>query len=493
MSIVDEPAVGAQTPSFGGFLEVLRRELPRDLLVIEEAVNPATFDVTAVARHLEMRGNFPALLFTRPLNLRGEPSEIALATNMYATRERCALMLGLPVEQSKLELSLRMAALEQAAVPPVVVDQGAAPVKEVVRRGADADLRDLPLVRHHEMDPGPYIDMTVVLREPESGAYNMSFQRAMYKEPRKTGIYMAPRHNWEIVRRYRQRGEPTPAVIVASHHPAFYLGSLNVQPFGVDDYAVVGSHLGAALRLTASETWGDEFLVPADADLVIEGEIPPDEMEAEGPFGEWTSLYGPQRMSPVFYVTAITHRRGAVHQDILVSHRDDCILGALAKEGAIYNAIKASIPTVKAVHLGLSGNSRFHVYVSIDKKVEGEAMWAGVIAASVFNNFKTIVIVDADIDVYNEEEVWFAVAMRTEVDKDIQILRDIKSSPLDPAMSHPTKKALMIVDATSPLDRPAPTRVRVPPEALERVRLERLVDPSALQALPIYHDWKRSM
>lgn len=495
--MIKEPHAGQTTgetaPSFSSFLHELRGYPQAELLVIDKPVKPAEFEVTALVRHLEVRHNFPALLFTRPSNLMGQPSDVALATNLFATRELCAAALGLPPHKAGLDLSLLYARLQERLLPPVEIGSGAAPVKEVILAGEQADLRTLPLVRHHEMDPAPYIDMVVVAREPDQGFYNMSFQRAMYKGPRRTGLYMAPRHNWEILRRYRSANKFMPVAIVTGHHPAFFLGSVNVHPFGVNDYAAVGSFLGQPLRLTSSETWGSDFLVPADADLVIEGEVPPDELEAEGLFGEWTSFYGPQRLSPVVNVTAITRRRHATHQDVMVSHRDDCILGALGKEAAIYNAIKASIPTVKAVHLGMSGNARFNVYVSLSKKVEGEAMWAGVIAASVFNNFKLIIVVDEDIDVFSEEEVWFAVAMRAEMDRDIQVLKDIKSSPLDPAMSHPTKKALAIIDATKPLDRPMPERVRVPAEVLQRLNLEEFVPADQLRSLRMHPDWNRSM
>jgi len=109
-----------------------------------------------------------------------------------------------------------------------------------VKSGNNADLRDLPIVRHHEMDGGPYIDMTVAMRDPDQGFYNASFHRTQYKEPQKLGIHLSPRHNWTILRKNEERNLPTPVAIIVSHHPAFYLGALNVAPFGVDDYELIG-------------------------------------------------------------------------------------------------------------------------------------------------------------------------------------------------------------------------------------------------------------
>src|SRR6185437_12005410 len=137
-----------------------------------------------------------------------------------------------------------------------------------------------------------------------------------------------------------EKNRPTPVAIVISHHPAFYLGSLNVSPFGVDDYAKVGAIMGTPLRLTPSETLGEDFMVPADAEMVIEGHVLPNVKEVEGPFGEFTGYYGPQRMRNVIEVSAITHRSDAIFQHIFTGHRDTWVLGGIPKEGSLFNLIR---------------------------------------------------------------------------------------------------------------------------------------------------------
>ncbi len=353
------------------YLAQLERDHPEWVVHVAEPVNPARFEVTAVLQHLENRDRFPLVVFDRPLNLHGKPSRFPLATNIYATRERCALALGLRPDQAYLGLGLEYARREERRIPPVLVLPANAPVKEVVRTGGDVDLRDLPIVRHHRMDAGPYLDMASVMQDPDSGAYNVAFLRNQYKGPRKVGVHMSPRHNWQIARKHEEAARPTPVAIVVSHHPAFYIGALNVSPFGEDDYAIIGSIAGRPLRLTASETWGQDFLIPADADIVIEGEIPPRVREVEGPFGEFPGTYGPQRVRWVVDIKAVTHRADAMYQDIFVGHRDNWVLGSFPKEGSILNRIKGVVPTVKAVHLPISGVGRFHCYISIDKKVDG--------------------------------------------------------------------------------------------------------------------------
>ncbi|HKA11127.1 MAG TPA: UbiD family decarboxylase, partial [Candidatus Dormibacteraeota bacterium] len=248
------------SPGVRAYLDRLETAYPSWIVHVREPVDPASFGVTAVLQKLEDRNRYPLVVFDRPLDLNGEVSSFPLATNVFATRERCALALGLGPEQAYKALGLEYARREERRLPARLVPASRAPVKEVVKVGDEVDLREFPIVRHHRMDGGPYIDMTSVMRDPDSGAYNIAFLRNQYKGPRKLGIHMSPRHNWQIARKHEEAGLPTPVAVVASHHPAFYIGALNVSPFGEDDYEVVGSVAGAPLRLTPSETWGEDFL-----------------------------------------------------------------------------------------------------------------------------------------------------------------------------------------------------------------------------------------
>jgi 2,5-furandicarboxylate decarboxylase 1 len=465
------------------YLDRLQEKLPRDLILIKKSVNPARFDVTAILQHLENRGMYPALLFDNALNLKGERSAFRLLTNVFATRQRCALALDLDPLQWKLDLSLEYAKRENRQIEPEVVSTETAPVKEVVKKGPHADLRDFPILRHHEMDGGPYIDMVVVMRDPDEGFYNASFHRNEYRTPQKMGIHMSPRHNWTIFRKNEERNRPTPVAVIVSHHPAFYLGALNVAGFGTNDYALIGSIMREPLRLTASETWGEQFLVPADAEIIIEGTIPPKVREIEGPFGEFPGTYGPQRWRPVIEVKAVTHKRKAIYQDIFVGHRDTWIVGGIPKEGSLFNAIKGVVPTVKAVHFAVSGACRFNCYISVDKKVEGETKQAALMAMAQCDFVKNVVVVDVDVDPFNEQEVMWAVATRVQPAEDVDIIRNIKGNTLDPSLTHDIRGSKMIIDATKPVDRPFARKVNVPDEALDRIRLEDFIGRKVLGRL----------
>jgi 2,5-furandicarboxylate decarboxylase 1 len=182
----------------GGFLEQIRST--EFIVKIEQEIRPADFEVTAILRRLEERAFFPTVIFNHCLNLKADASPLRVISNVFATRERCAVALDLPAGETGFKLSSRYAERTKHLIEPAVVAIKQAPVKEVVRKGASLDLGDYPLVRHHEMDPAPYIDMVICLKGRGQSFYNTSFQRNMYKGPRKLGLFMAARHNWEIYR-----------------------------------------------------------------------------------------------------------------------------------------------------------------------------------------------------------------------------------------------------------------------------------------------------
>ena len=468
----------------GGFLKEFGERMPEDLLRIHKPIAPAAYEVTALLQHLENEKKFPALLFENPLDLNGKPSAFPLLSNLFAARRRCALALGMDPGDEGLALSLEYARREETLLPPTVISKSEAAVKEVVKSGDKANVYGLPVVRHHAMDPAPYIDMTPVMKDPDGGFYNAAFMRNMVQGPRRLGLHMSPRHNWQIHRKYEAQNRPTPVAIVISHHPAFYLGALNVSPFGVDDYARIGAIMGKPLRLTPSESLGEEFMVPADAEMIIEGHVLPNVKEAEGPFGEFTGYYGPQRMRNVVEVTAITHRRHAIFQHVFTGHRDTWVLGGIPKEGSLFNLIRGVVPTTRAVHFPISGCCRFHCYISIDKKVDGETKQAALAALGGCDFVKHVVVVDADINIYNEEEVMWALATRVQADQDVDVIKNVKGNTLDPSQTDNIMTSKMIIDATKPVQRPFAARLTVPSKALDSVRIEDFVPRSAVDRIP---------
>jgi UbiD family decarboxylase len=182
----------------------------------------------------------------------------------------------------------------------------------------------------------------------------------------------------------------------------------------------------------------------------------------------------------VVELTALNRRSDAIYQDIFVGHPDNWIMGAFPKEGSIYNRIKGVVPTVKAVHLPASAVGRFHCYISIDKRVDGESKQAALIALGACDFVKHVIVVDGDIDPFREEEVMWAMATRVQADEDVDIIKNVKGATLDPSQHDDIMGAKMIIDATRPVRRPFESRIEIPADAMGRVELERLIPSDQL-------------
>lgn len=441
-------------------------DLGDDLVRVSKPVSPADYDVTGLLANLEDEGRYPAVLFEHPNDVTGEPADLKLASNLFADRRRIARALGLSPDEWRMEAGLEYARRENDRLEPEVVRRAAAPVAAVEMDS----LHRLPAVRHHRLDPAPYLNMTPAMKDPQSGTYNLAFLRNMVKDERTLGIHMSPRHNFRIYRTNEEAGRATRMAVVIGHHPAFYLGALTLAGFEVDEYEVIGGMLGEPLRLTPSATWGEEFLVPADAEVIVEAEIRPHERDVEAPFGEFPGYYGPQRLRPVADVGAITRREDAVFQHVFVGHPDNWILGGVPKEGGVYNSISGRVPGVEAVHLPTSGCGRFRCYVSVAQDSEGEAKHAALQALATSDFIKQVVMVDDDVDVFDEEAVLWAVATRVRADEDIDVIRNVKGNTLDPSVRGEVATSKVIVDATRPTDELYPPVLDVPEAAKERMR-----------------------
>jgi UbiD family decarboxylase len=464
-----------------GFISRISAEFPDQVVSVRRPVRAAEYEVTAILQHLDDAGQFPMVLFERPINMLGqEVPEFPIVSNIYGTRERCALALDLPITQSKLELSLEYARRERQTIPPQVIPAQDAPVKQVVRTGADIDIRQLPIVKHFEADLSPVITMAAVMKDPDTGVYDVSFIKQFPKGPNRAGVSIHSPHLERILAKYEKRGQPAPYVQIIGHHPAFYLGALALTLYDSDDYHTIGSFLGEPLRLCPSETWGHEFLVPADAEILIEGEIPPGERTVVDPFGEVTRLYQAQCLRPVLNITAVTHRRQAWYQNIFSGHRGHWNLGAIPKEGSVYNALQRRFGNIKAVHLPYSGCGRLACYISIEKTREGQGKEVAIAALPESWTFELIVVVDADIDVFKEEDVLWAILTYMDPRRDLDIIHGYPISVFTSAF----QDTRILIDATRPLHVAFPEKFRLPPEVMQRIKLEEWIEQGGFITKP---------
>jgi 2,5-furandicarboxylate decarboxylase 1 len=196
-----------------------------------------------------------------------------------------------------------------------------------VWRGDDADLGRLPIPVHNELDGGPFLTAAVaVMRDPESGRLNAGIYRHHVYDGKRMGVWFFGSHDGGTIhRRHAERGEPTPIAIVIGHHPAFLMGAVSRVPGIGGEYDAAGAFLGESLEVVPAVT--SDLLVPARAEVVIEGCILPDELAEEGPFAEWPGHYVGGGTKPVIEVDVITMRRDAIFQDIQASGREHRLMG----------------------------------------------------------------------------------------------------------------------------------------------------------------------
>ena len=465
------------------FIQLLKEKAPEEIAFVDREVD-SKFECTALLRKLELQGRRPMVVFHRPRTAGGGEPGRPLSFNTFATRKKLALALGLGPEQHRMELPLELVRRYSHPLAPEVVEPSRAPVKEVVEKGGQVNLLAYPVPVHHALDGGPYIlGGAVALNDPETGHYNVAMLRLHVKGQNRAVLHAEPHHHsGMIVKAYHDRGRPCPFAIVIGHHPSFYLGSQWEGPYGRNEYEIIGAAMAEPLRLTPSETWGAEFLVPADAEMIIEGETLAGEMDEEGPIGEHTRYYKTirggrveLRYDPAVKITAITRRGDAVFQSSFLGHPDQALIGAIPKEAVIYERVRVSVPGVRAVHLTPAGVSRYICYVSLKQRVGGEAKDAIMGAFLGDWHIKYAVAVDEDVDVFSDEEVLWAIATRTQPDRDVFVIPGCMGSPLDPTTPAESRRPLtarMGIDATKPVDEPFSEVCDVPLDLLRRIRVQ---------------------
>jgi 2,5-furandicarboxylate decarboxylase 1 len=440
----------------------------REGAVIREKnfIDANNYETVAYLKHLDMRNEPKMVLFENVPALNGKKSEFAMFYNPWVTRQYVADSLDMGDIKSPMEVSLEVAKLEQKQGKLEIVASEKAPVKEVVLTGDKADLGMLPMPMHQKGDAGPYHTMTCAMKGLNADFYDITFTKNKYHDPKHMSFSAHKHHHLEAMAcEYEEKNLRAPVIVILGHHPAFYLSSCAMTAMGNNDYMTAAAFLKEPLRLTPSTTWGEKFMVPADAEIIIEGEILPGERRSQNPFGEILGYAQPKMDVPVIEVTAITHRRGGIVEDFWPGHMDHWNLGSIPKEGSTYNVIKKNVPGIKAIHLPASGCGRCICYISIKKEFENEPNKAGMQAFVEMPNLKLAVIVDDDIDVFNEREVMWAVATRVHWDKDIEIIREVQS------FRGWLGDTVAIIDATIALKMKSewPVRNEVEPAAFERV------------------------
>jgi UbiD family decarboxylase len=390
-------------------------------------------------------------------------------SQILADRHKWSIGLGIEEDELLEEMSRRI----NRPLDSVDVERGEAPVKEVVLKDGAVDLGDIPAMHTSEKDGGRYLASGMVfVRDPETGIANVSIHRMQIMGKDKTGFLMVPRHARRIYDKYCARGEAMPVAVAIGAHPAIWYGSAFTIDFGVDEMSVAGGLLGEPVRMVQCETI--DARVPAEAEIVLEGEVLPNHTEPEGPYGEVPGTYAERGESEIFKVKCITRRKDAIYYAIHCGFpvTDTQATTALGIEVATREHIKNVEGGLDLLDVrSIRESGLLAIVIKLRPRFEGQAKTALMATLSgPYLHPKLAIAVDDDIDAADLGQVMWSMATRVHASRDVVMIPNTRTFPLDNISpvaegrnSFHRVGTKWLIDAT----KPAPTQAR------ERARFER--------------------
>ena len=435
----------------------------------------------------------PALLFEAPVDREsGAGYTMPVAINLMGSYDRMAWALGVDAEtgtwrdldvkarqlmdllpldlpasmRDKLGALLNLKDLAGAGAKEV--KQGKAPCQQVVLRGDDADLSKLPVLTTWPGDGGAFITLPlVVTSSPKSGRLNVGMYRLQVFDERTTGMHIHEHHDGaKNLRAWKEAGyDRMPVSVALGGDPVTIFSATAPVPPIIDEYLFSGILRGEPVEVVKSVT--NDLLVPAHAEIVIEGYVPVDEVRWEGPFGDHTGYYSLADNFPVFHVEAITMRRDPIYPTTIVGRppMEDCYLGK-ATERIFLPVIKAMMPEVVDYDLPLEGVFHNCAIFQIKKEFPGQAFrvmnFAWSMGQMMFTKF--VIVVDEDVDCHDYSQVAWRCFNNVDPSRDVLITKG-PLDRLDHSSNFESFGFKMGVDATRPL--PGEGHTREWPDALE--------------------------
>ena len=371
---------------------------------------------------------------------------------LYQSREKALLFERLPHGWRSLgqaPANVRHAALafetDEASLVPLVANRmgqriapqmvADGPVKEVKLRAGQFDLTTLPVHVAGQRDGGPVIGSgLVVTKDPDTGQRNVSFHRLQVKGPDKSGILLYPRHSWKNYVKYQERNQPMPVAVFIGHHPLYYAAAATTAAYGLDELEIAGGYLGESVRLVKCETVDLE--VPADAEIVLEGHIPPHYREEEGPFSEFQDYYvtGTGR-NPIVEYQCMTHRHDAIFKNLQNgSEMEGCVFHKIPMCAAIYRRLR-DVGGGPNVHNVMALPGIFGLVVQMTPRAYGEAKNILMAAlSSEYQHPKVALAVDADVDIFNPLELLWALTTRVNPQQDVVVIPGTHNHAMDASL-----------------------------------------------------------
>ena len=429
-----------------------------ELVRVSEPVS-TVLEMTEIQTRLLATGG-PAVLFEKPILANGEPSPMPALANLFGTVKRVAMGVTLEGKARTTAKELRevgelLAFLRQPEPPRGLAEAmdmlplaktvmsmrpktgKKAPVQEVVLTGGQIDLARLPIQTCWPGEPAPLITWPLVVTKGPSDSkeddFNLGIYRMQVLGPNKTVMrWLAHRGGAQHHRRWKAAGkrEPLPACAVLGADPGVILAAVTPVPDTLSEYQFAGLLRGAKVELVPAKT--QPLLVPAEAEIVLEGLVHLDDYADEGPYGDHTGYYNSVERFPVFEVTAITMRKDPIYLTTFTGRPPDepSVLGEALNEVFI-PLFQQQFPEVVDFWLPPEGCSYRIAVVSMKKAYPGHAKRVMLGVWSYLRQFmytKWVIVVDDDIDARDWKDVMWAVSTRMDPARDITV---IENTPID--------------------------------------------------------------
>jgi len=393
----------------------------------------------------------PAVLFERPRGFDNSAIGARMLWNILGPSfRRVALTLEEPVDTAKVELIRRTKDKLRRRIAPREVAADEAPIYQNSLIGDDVDLDQLPIPRHWPLDGGRYAGTgdAVITRDPDSGYLNIGTYRMMQQGKRQTGLYLSPGKDARLhITRAWQQGKPIAVAAAWGIDPLFMLVGSQTFPKNISEYEFAGGIKGQAIPVVRGKT--TDLLLPANAELVVEGTIEPNAVQAEGPFGEFPGYYGrPEAGCPLVKITAVHYRSRPILTNALMADYPSCEQSgffSVIRSAKIWDDLdKLGIPGIVGVYCHPAAAGGFGMTViSLEQRYAGHAAQALALAAQCPGGAyytKWIIAVDDDIDPTDTDQVIWAMASRCNPIDDLDVLRNTWSTWLDPTQNPPEKR-----------------------------------------------------
>ncbi|MCC6888324.1 MAG: UbiD family decarboxylase [Hyphomicrobiales bacterium] len=421
-----------------------------EVVEVSEAVDRDE-EMSAISYLMAKRTPSPAVLFNRTKGFDKSPVGARHLWNILGpSLKRIAITLEESPNTPTVELIRRTKDKLKRRIAPREVAASEAPLYENSLTGRKIDLNQVPIPRHWPLDGGRYggTGDAVITRDPDTGYLNIGTYRMMQQGKDEVGLYLSPGKDARLhITRAWQQGKPIQVAAAWGIDPLFMLVGSQTFAKNVSEYEFAGGIKGEPIPVVRAKT--SDLLLPANAELVIEGVINPSSVKAEGPFGEFPGYYGrPEAGCPLLKVTAVHYRTRPILTNARMADYPSCEQSgffSVIRSAKIWDDLdKLGVPGIQGVYAHPAAAGGFGMTViSLEQRHAGHAAQALALAAQVPGGAyytKWIVAVDEDIDPTDMDQVIWAMASRCNPIDDIDILRNTWSTWLDPTQNPPEKR-----------------------------------------------------